>query len=155
MTTLTAFQTAQTEAIWNQLEDANEGPGSLTAALQDRIGTLGDFFGRYFEQNDKDIEMVIFTLVTIADKLSQNFDALCDEMMEINFFDTIDAKVKADGGNEDDANAVQNMIAEQHWIALTAELRYLAQHNNNNEVINNLADLAEAANKYLLNALYA
>ncbi len=154
MTTLTTFQNALTETIWTQLEDANEGRGSLIAAMLDRIGTLGDFFLRYFAE-DQDVKMVLFTLITVTDKLNKDFDSLTEAACQINIFDQIDSAVREADGNDDDANAVQNMISEQHWVALTTELRYLAQTNNDNKEINALADLVEAANKYLLNALYA
>ena len=154
MTTLTSFQNTQAEAFWTLLEDANEARGSLTAALQDRLGILGDYLSRYFEQ-DENVKVALGTLVMVADKLSQDFTALCSEMQNDNFFDVVDFKVKAEGGDQEDAYAVQNMIAEQHWMALTAELRYLAQANDNNEAIEAQADLMDAGAKYFHSALYS
>ena len=154
MTTLTAFQNTTCEAIWNQLEDANEGRGSLVAAIQDRLGILGDFFARYFAQDD-DVAVVRYCLTRVAEELGQNMENLQAEMQEVNQFDGIDAEVRDLGGDDDDANAVQNMIAEQHWVALTAELRYLAGANDDNQLINNLAKAMDAATGRLAGALYA
>ena len=156
MTTLTAFQNAATEAIWNKLEDANEGNG-MFAAMKIRLGGLGDFMARYFAQ-DEDVQGTITVLTKVTNALGWDYEALVEEACEINIFDTIDQVVKEDmEGNDDDANAVQNMIAEQHWVALTAELNHLATTNEGEaaDLMGRLAYVMENTTGRILNALYA
>ncbi len=152
MTTLTPFQDQAAEAIWTQINEAQAAKGSLLGAMETRIGGLADFFQRYFERNT-DVQSVINALIEITDTLGWDIEAMVDEAEKINTYETIDSDVKAAGGSADDADAVQSMIVEQNWLALTTEVRHLGQVNEMDEVTA-LATRLEEANTSLLEVLY-
>ena len=152
MTTLTPFQDQAAEAIWTQTEEAQATKGSLLAAMETRIGGLADFFQRYFERNT-DVQSVINALIEITDTLGWDIEAMADEAEKINAYETIDSDVKAAGGSADDADAVQIMIVEQNWLALTTEVRHLGKVNEMDNIVA-LATRLEEANASLLEVLY-
>ena len=152
MTTLTPFQNQLAEAIWVRLDEAqfNRQAGVLQA-LQDRFGAVADFFCRFFPEADA-IDHVLRIMMDVTEAFEWDLLELTQEAEKIDAFEAIDAEVKAEGGTAEDADMVQNMIVQQHWLAAIAELNALATANEMPEIAE-LANLLKANTQLLLAAM--